>query len=402
MNHHTPARSNSAKGQPLRHLVGALMCLLTLTACGGGGSTASNGVGVGGTGSAAGPVSGFGSIIVNDVRFEDNTARILDDDNNSMSRSDVKLGMLVDVLSGAFTDDASTGLRNATATQITYGSSIKGVVTAKSASSITVLGQVINVTSTTVFDDFASGLTSVSTSSPNNLVEVHALLDASTGEFTATRIERKTSLTECKVSGIVSSLNQANRTFSVGGWPITGGVSASDVAQLANGKRVKVRLTYSAPNCGNTATRIQSSDISLNEGASAEVEGFVSNFVSAANFKVNGVLVNATTLPGGVGDGIRVEADGVVRNGVLVASKVEVKSGGSANEYRLFGTPTSHSSAARTFVVKGVTVHYDDPQDFDSGVTSATFDNPSASLEVRGALDSTGAVVEASEIKLKN
>ncbi len=400
----------------------ALGCLLALSACGGGGGgspSASNGVGVGGTGSAAGPVTGFGSIIVNDIRFDDSSANVFNDDGTRMSRTDVKLGMLVDVRSGVFTDDATTGLRNATASQITYGSSLKGVVTAMSpvtatptataSNSFTMLGQTVIVSTSTVFSGYANGLSSMSA---NDQVEVHALLSTVTGEFTATRIEKQSSLTECKLSGIVSNLIPTNRTFNLGGWAITGGVSTSDVALLANGKRVKVRLTYSAPTCGNTATRVQSSDIGLNESASMEVDGFVSDFVSASNFKVNGVPVSATTVPVGVGNGIRVEAEGIVRNGVLVASKVERKDLLSTDSVRLFGSPSPGSHAAAgatgTFVVQGQTVYYNTATTrFDTGVTTSTFNNPSASLEVRGALDSSGTVspgtvIIASEIKLKN
>lgn len=389
----------------------ALGCLLALSACGGGGGgspSASNGVGVGGTGSAAGPVTGFGSIIVNDIRFDDSTANVFDDDGTRMSRTDVKLGMLVDVRSGVFTDDATTGLRNATASQITYGSTLKGVVTANVGSTITVLGQVVNVNSTTVFDGFPSGLASVTTSSPNNLVEVHALFNPSTNQFTATRIERESSpLSECKLTGTVNALNTGARTFFVNGFSVAY-AGATRVSGLAEGQRVKVRLAFNAGNCTNNATRIDGAQTAFADNSSAEIEGFVSNFVSSAGairFQVNGVPVSATTVPTGVTNGIRVEAEGVVSNGVLVAAKVERKDLPSTDSVRLFGSPSVHTpgaSGSGTFVIQGVTVHYTASTRFDTGVTTSTFNDTTTSLEVRGALDSSGTVVEASEIKLKN
>lgn len=386
-----------------RWLISAAIVTL-LSACGGGGggdSTAGNGVGVGGTGSAAGPVSGFGSIIVNGIRFEDNTARIVDDDGVTKVSTDIKLGMIVEVKSGAFSDDASTGLRTATATDIVYGSSIKGVVSAKDsgASTITVLGQVIKVTSSTVFEGFASGLTSVTTTSPNNLVEVHALLDAFTGQYTATRIERKSApLSECKVTGLVSALNTGAQTFAMGGQSIAY-ASASPLTGLANGKRVKARLTFSAGACTPTATRIDSAENVLDDNSNAEVEGFVSDFVNASDFKVNGVAVSAASVPSGVTNGIRVEAEGVVRNGVLIASQVERKDLPSTEGVKLFGIPTSVNTATDRMTIKGVEVSYATAtleDNLTEGVLATT------SLEVRGDLDATGTLVIATRIKLKD
>lgn len=389
--------------QSRRWLISAAIVTL-LSACGGGGggdSTAGNGVGVGGTGSAAGPVSGFGSIIVNGIRFEDNTARIVDDDGVTKVSADIKLGMIVQVKSGAFGDDASSGLRTATATDIAYGSSIKGVVSNKDtgASTITVLGQVIKVTSSTVFDGFANGLASVTTSSPNNLVEVHALLDSFTGQYTATRIERESApLSECKVTGVVSALNTGAQTFAIGSQLIAYS-GASPVTSLVNGKRVKARLTFSAGACTQTATRIDSAESAFDDNSSAEVEGFVSDFVSASDFKVNGVAVSASSVPSGVANGIRVEAEGVVRNGILVASKVERKDLPSTETLKLFGTPSSVNTATDRLILKGVEVSYATATLEDS-LTEG--DLATASLEVRGDLDASGTLVIATRIKLKN
>lgn len=380
-----------------------LLAAVMLTACGGGGSTASNGVGVGGTGSAAGPVTGFGSIIVNGIRFEDNAARIVDDDGASKVSADIKLGMIIEVKSGAFGDDASTGLRTATATDIAYGSSIKGVVSAKDsgASTITVLGQVIKVTSSTVFDGFVNGLTSVTTSSPNHLVEVHALLNSFTGQYTATRIERKNApLSECKVTGVVSALNTGAQTFAIGGQAIAYS-GASPVASLVNGKRVKARLAYDAGagNCTQVATRVDSAENAFADNSSAEVEGFVSDFVNANDFKVNGVAVSAASVPGGVANGIRVEAEGIVRNGVLIASKVELKDQPSTETVKLYGTPSSVNQSADRLMLKGVEVSYATAT-LENNLTEG--DLATASLEVRGDLDPTGTLVIATRIKRKD
>ena len=77
---------------PRRWLQGLLFLAAgVLAGCGGGGE---GGVGTGGTGTyALGTITGFGSIIVNGVRFDDSAASVLDDDDATRSRDELKLGM---------------------------------------------------------------------------------------------------------------------------------------------------------------------------------------------------------------------------------------------------------------------------------------------------------------------
>ena len=84
----------------------SLAATLILTACGGGGDAAVASPGASAAATTVGSISGFGSIIVNGVRFEDNAARITDDSDNSMSASALGLGMTVEVR-GSVNDDGS-------------------------------------------------------------------------------------------------------------------------------------------------------------------------------------------------------------------------------------------------------------------------------------------------------
>ena len=100
-----------------------------LAACGGGGGETA-GVGTGGTGSfSVGSVTGFGSVFVNGVRFEDNGARLVDDDGTvkvlGSDDNPLKVGMVVEVTGSV--DDSGTVRK---ATQIAYGAELKGPVTA--------------------------------------------------------------------------------------------------------------------------------------------------------------------------------------------------------------------------------------------------------------------------------
>ncbi|MDZ7811925.1 MAG: hypothetical protein U5L74_01905 [Ideonella sp.] len=71
-----------------------------LVACGGGGSDSPSGTAppAAATGSyTSGAISGFGSIIVNGVRFDDSGAQVYDDDGNRRGSDDLKLGAHVEV-----------------------------------------------------------------------------------------------------------------------------------------------------------------------------------------------------------------------------------------------------------------------------------------------------------------
>jgi Domain of unknown function (DUF5666) len=378
----------------------ALSCAI-VAACGGGGSdpqTAGNGVGVGGTGAAAsGRVSGFGSIIVNGIRFDDSRATVSDDDGVAGT---VKLGMMVDVQSGALTTDAASGLQQGTATQIVFGTSIKGKVEGKPrANELTVLGQTVTVDAATVYEGYASGYASVQVTDE---VEVYAFAGATGGSYVATRIERKSGLTEYKLRGKVSSLDTTAKSFSIGTANISYASMGTSVPALSDGQLVRVKLSTTPSGGVWQAIRIDGVSVSLVDGGEAKVEGIVSDFLGVSSFKVNGVPVNAGATTASLSNGLRVEIEGVARAGVLVANKVEIKSSsGSDVETRLFGPIESLNSGAQTFVVRGVTVRYDSNTNFENNLTQSGL-QVGVALEVRGALDSNGSQVLATRIKPKS
>ncbi len=388
----------------------ALATGVLLAACGGGGSSSTAGVGTGGTGSsyADGRISGFGSIIVNGVRFDDSRATVTDDDSVGFSSGDLKLGMVVGVQGGSLVDDSATGLSNGTATAIQFVSELKGTVGAKTASTLTVMGQTVNIDNATVFDGYAVGLTSVAV---NDQVEVYALFDAATNTYLATRIEKKTGLTVFKISGLVSSLDTTNKTFVLGTQTVSyAGIGAAQLPALSNGLRVRVKVDPTQVSGAWVASQVRSGVPSLPNSAVAEVEGIVSDFVSLSNFKLNGVGVNAggsVTYEDGssanVVNGQRIEVKGTVQNGVLVASKIEIKNAsGSDVDVKLIGAITSANQGASTFVLKGVTVHYDPTgvnTEFKDGEVSAL--TAGRNVEAEGALISGTSDVQATKIKFK-
>ena len=145
-----------------------------------------------------------------------------------------------------------------------------------------------------------------------------------------------------------------------------------------------------------------------NSGDDAEVEGFVSDFVSIASFKVSGVRVNAAgaTFEDGtaanLANNVKVEAEGSFdANGVLVADKVEFKAGssGDAVDARLTADVDSVNVANSRLVVLGVTITVDSStllEDKSSVDDGAPFSLASLSagdyVEVRGVAGTDGVV----------
>jgi len=390
----------------------AALLLAALAGCGGGGSddgtSTSTGSTSGGTTATAaaaryteGTLNGFGSIIVNGVRFDDSAATVTDDNGGLRSASHLKLGMRVSVDSGAV--DAAG---NARASAVRFGSEIVGPVASVDAASgrLVVLGQTVEVTSTTVFDDsLATGLGAVALGA---VVEVHGLPDSTTGRFVATRIEGASSATSYKLRGTVAGLDGTAKTFQIGAATIAYGSATNVPTTLANGSAVRVLLGITPVSGVWQATSLGSGTRSkLADSTSAHLRGKISTFTSSASFVVNGMAVDAraASFPDGttgLAAGVEVEVEGTVSNGVLVATKVEIESRHSSDDSRKFdlrGAITSIDTTARTFVVKGVTVGYGGTVTYDKGTEAGLV--VGAKVRVTGAVGSTRSQVIATRIR---
>ena len=376
-------------------------------ACGGG-------VDSGGTGAPAntfstGHISGFGSIVVNGVHYDDSHAALLDDDGAARASSDLKLGMTVDVDAGAISTDAATSTPQATASKVQFGYAILGPVQAVDAanSRLTVLGQAVAVDADTVFDGITGGVAGVHV---GNLVGVFALFDTATGLYSASRIELKTNAGEYRLRGIVSSLDTAAKTFAIGAAVISyAGVPSADVPTLANGSVVRIKLATTQTGGVWMLSHGLAATPGIPEGTKAEIEGFIADFTSTARFKVNGTLVDASGSgvvfkdgsAGQLANGVRVEIEGTMHAGVLQAQKVEFKPSGKPGhqeEIDLKGKIDSVDAAQQSFVLRGSTVVYDASTQFDGGMAS----DLAAGVEVKveGVVTGNGTQVLATKIKI--
>jgi hypothetical protein len=407
---------------PWRLFASAAVAAALAAGCGGG--VDSGGTGAPAQSQASGPISGFGSVIVNGVRYEDAGATILDDDGVTRPRSALALGMTVDVDAGAITREPGTGVAHAVATRIQFGSAIRGPVQAVNVgdSSLTVLGQTVRVDADTVF----AGSTGLAGLAPGALVGVHALLDEASGTYMATRIERVDALAEYRLRGIVSALDVAARTFSIGGARVSyAGVLPQDLPQLAEGAiaRVKLQTTQQAGLWVLTQAAIGRPP--AREGADAEVEGYIADFASLASFTVDGKAVDASganvEFKHGTGaqlaNGLRVEVEGRVQDGVIVAREVKIKRVGRGDDegdddddgndddedddegkrFTLRGPIESVDLPQRSFVLRGMPVVFDGGTRFSGGTMTNLL--AGAEVEVKGVLTRNGTQLRATKIK---
>lgn len=384
----------------------SLAAAAALAACGGGGTDAPAGGTVTPPAAASvsytlGTVSGFGSVVVGGVRFDDSKASVTDEDGESHSSSDLRLGMTVQINGGRIDRTAGT----AVAERVRFGSETVGPVTAvdAAAGSLTLLGQTIVVTANTVFDSsLAGGLTAVT---PGMVLEVHGVLDQASGTITATRIEPKTGALFFRMRGVVSALDSTAKTFKIGSELINYAGITTVPASLVEGAVVRVKLQTTQVDGAWIATRLVSGKRQPDATSEAHVEGIITSFTSATAFAIDGLAVDASAArfsdgTTGIVLGARVEVEGTLNNGVLVATKVEVEErhNGGRRELELHGAITSVDTASQTFVLRTVTVSYaGEGVVFKNGTVADL--KADARVEVHGVLSADRTRLQAQRIE---
>lgn len=371
-----------------------------LTACGGGGT----GTEAAATSYTQGQITGYGSIVVNGVRFDDRSAIVLDDDDHVGRRADLKIGMWVEIEGDDVDRDRGTGR----ALRVRWANEFVGPVSSVDLASSTfvLFGQTIEVRPQTQFEDLPQGLGSLSA---GDVVEVHGYFNAATGRYVATRIEAEDDAPLYKLRGIVSDLDTTARTFRLGSEVIDYSNVSELPAQLANGLRVRVKLRTTK----NAADQWVA--ISIKHGVrrpsldrvESEIEGTVDTCASSTSFSVNGISVDASTAvfrDGWVTCGDEVEVKGRVQDGVMQAAVVKKEDHDDATRHELHGTVVSVNTEAETFVLRhevhgDITVSFDHLLRFDGGTLADLV--PGAKVEVRGRL-MLGGTLQAARVKFEN
>lgn len=319
--------------------------------------------GIGRTGFAHGPVTTFGSVVVNGVRYDTSNATFTVNDSTG-SEADLNVGDVVTV-KGSINSDGQTG----TADEVMFDDVVTGPVQSIDVvmSTMVVLGQTIIVGPDTSFDD-SFAIPSLDGINVGQIVEVSGQFDAN-GDVVATRVEPKPPGSQFEVHGTVQSLDSNNMTFQLSALVVEYGAAMLDnfpAGQINNGDFVEAKGMTIGANSELIATSVELENFlpGIEDGDEAEIEGFITRFVSAQDFDVADFPVTTTAntvFEGGtsndLGLNIKVEVEGEVDSqGVLIASKVDIR---RAKAVRATATLDSVDAAADSVVLLGITVNVD-------------------------------------------
>lgn len=337
----------------LSFLVGALL----LSGCES--ATKNENAGIEGTGdrvtlaSAYGTVSGFGSIYVNGVRFDTDTAQV-QISGEPAEESALAVGMVVDVI-GEINADGKSGLAQTIhAERLLLGiiDSVEEVGPGRKA--LRVLGQTVYINEDATFigmsfNEVAAGIgVSVSGFVTDN------------GLITATYVAQKDidiTADVLEVEGYISAEDDTAQIFTLNDLEVL--VSTADfvrgsASDLAPGKRVRVVGALSADARVFQASRIVFVSRTVEATRYTSLEGVVRDLIPGISFTVHGTLVELQNaeFENGVADdivaGVQVVVFGPVAQGVLQAERVHIK---PLNTSRFRGMIREINAENRTFIL---------------------------------------------------
>ena len=386
----------------------AMLCLLlaaVLAACGGG-------VGSGGTGSyVSGPVTGFGSVIVNGVRFDDSTAAVEDADGARRNRDDLRLGMTVEIESSAIASGSSGPA--ATASRIRFEAELVGPVGLVDATggAFTMLGQRVTVDAATVFDDELTG--GVAALATGRSVAVYGAWDPAAERYRATRVEAAPAVAPLRLRGLLAAVDTAAQTLRIGATTYSYAGATGVPNGLAAGQVVRLRLSAATAPLRWTVQGFGEALRTLPDGEEAKLKGLITGLVPAqggaalTGLRVNGQPVDLASaqIPDGRAAlvlGARVEVEGRVQGGQLRATLVVVRTDRQEEErgFEVNGAILAVDTAAGTLQVRGVTI--------STRRADLRIDNGSLAdlrvgrlVEVQGVLGSDRRTLEATRIRLR-
>lgn len=380
---------------------------LVMTACGGGGASPGEDAppvtqqpaGVAAT--YLGPISGFGSVIVNGMRFDTVGATMADDEGQPVRLQDLSLGMTVSV---AGTADDATARGAAQSLALLRGTT--GSITALDAvnQTLTVLGMTVKVAPTTMYKDVAD----FSSLTLGNVVEVYGVVQ-SDNTVLATLIDKENSAATHRLVGHLSGLNKAAKTFQIGTLQVSYG-SASLTGVLVEGALVSVKAARAPAGGMLTASEVR---VGGSKGYSTTVAGgsYLKIKGVAETAPVNGVLtVSGTRVnvaqavyknAGSIRAGDFLEIKGTWDGSVLLASKVELETDdrdndGHKDSNELYGA-VSAITAEGYVVMNGVTVDVSTAY-FDKGTRAQLA--VGVALEVKGVVQ--GNLLKAHKVTFKS
>lgn len=309
-----------------RRLSFVCMVLLLLVGCGGDGELVAvdtGGGGISGTGvvAARGTITGFGSVFVNGTEYFTDAETRININGQAANESALRIGMQVDLL-------ATQNVNQSTATSINYQGNLRG-----SVDSIDTDNRILSVVSQSVdlrqavFD----GSGSLVDLQPGDVVEVSGYLN-SQGQWVATYVKAETDTGSFKLEGYIKQHDAAAGTFLIGAQQVDYRQIGSEANLIVEGALVSVK-GVPGTDAVLVAEEIDAEDHGppAAEGDRVELEGLITQLVSAEQFRVGRWLVvasNAVYKNGSNADlrlDRKVEIEGRVVLGIFVADSIELE-----------------------------------------------------------------------------
>lgn len=266
---------SSAKSVVIR----ALALVAAVAACG----TVKMGGGIAGTSTIEGPISGFGSILVNGIELDVSSA-VITIEGDPVSAADLRLGMVTRVRGVV-----QPGGRRGTAEIVAVDNLVEGPLEAidQAAGTLRLMGQTVLVSPTTVFEPTALAALRV-----GDIVDVGGFFGADEA-IRASRVEHVLDDPELEVRGTIADLDLQAETFRLAGLFVdyAGAViEGAPPGGLANGLYVEIDVDDPPLQNQVTAVGVSVIDPSLivEPGDGVDIDGFVTALLGADLFVVNG------------------------------------------------------------------------------------------------------------------
>ena len=357
-----------------------------LAACGGGGGGSESATSL--TTSSVGTITGFGSIYVNGIEFETDSASYEVDDAIAFDDSALAVGMKVRVR-GTVNADGVTG----TASSVHYDDDIEGPIDTGSLTVIdatskafTIFGLDIVVSaSQTVFDDGAS----FDTLADGQKLEVSGYFDGV--RIVASRVELQNDLDdEFELKGTVANYDGSTITLTLQNDASAGPFNVSPTAELEiptdpSGLFVEVKLSDQGGSL--LAIKFETDDEDRLDGDEDEVSirGILTDDGSGG-FLINGVPFDTSSdtefkpasLEGNLVAGMEVKVEGHMQGGVMIAEEVETEDGDIEIEARVIDVSFSDAKNG------SITLDLGNSQDLVVNTDNSTLFEDDSSLDVNG------------------
>ena len=318
-----------------------------LAGCGGGGIDLAGSPGTGGTGIyLQGTISGFGSVIVNGIKFDDVQATVQVDGATATS-AQLRLGMVAS-LQGELGAVAAMG----TASSIDVWSIAQGLITRVGAGEFTVAGVTVLTDSTTVLDGVASAAL-LSTGQRVAVWGLQAGADARTWKATRVAVVVLPATAPLVSTGLV---RVEDSQAYLNGLRLTGPLATG----LTAGQLVRAQGVPSSTGDSLAAVRVDVRGLNLAAlpPGEIEIEGVVTTPLLNGRFMLGNIVVDASSAfykPASyvLAVGAQVEVYGSWQpGGVLKATEIEYENEEALNTVKIEANIEQFTSLA-DFVVRG-------------------------------------------------